>query len=331
LKLIIQIPCYNEADTIGLTLAELPRQIEGVDSVEWLIINDGSKDDTVSAAKAAGADHIVNLSKNKGLATAFMVGLEECLKLGADVIVNTDADNQYNAKDIPALIRPIIEGKADIVIGARPIDTVEHFSMLKRILQKFGSYVVRLASNTDVADAPSGFRAISRDAALHLNVFNAYTYTLETIIQAGQKNMIIVSVPVRTNKDIRPSRLIKSMPSYIKRSMLTIVRIFVVYQPFRFFLTIGLIIFSLGFTLGLRYIYYLVTYYVTGVEVKGHVQSLILASVLLGIGFQTMLVAFIADLMSVNRRLLEDLQCRLRNMDFLKAKNGEKTDDKRES
>lgn len=331
MKLIIQIPCYNEADTIGLTLAELPRQIEGVDSVEWLIINDGSKDDTVSAAKAAGADHIVNLSKNKGLATAFMVGLEECLKLGADVIVNTDADNQYNAKDIPALIRPIIEGKADIVIGARPIDTVEHFSMLKRILQKFGSYVVRLASNTDVADAPSGFRAISRDAALHLNVFNAYTYTLETIIQAGQKNMIIVSVPVRTNKDIRPSRLIKSMPSYIKRSMLTIVRIFVVYQPFRFFLTIGLIIFSLGFTLGLRYIYYLVTYYVTGVEVKGHVQSLILASVLLGIGFQTMLVAFIADLMSVNRRLLEDLQCRLRNMDFLKAKNGEKTDDKRES
>jgi glycosyltransferase involved in cell wall biosynthesis len=331
LKLIIQIPCYNEAETIGLTLGELPRQIEGFDSVEWLIINDGSKDDTVSVAKAAGADYIVNLSKNKGLATAFMVGLEECLKRGADVIVNTDADNQYNAKDIPALVRPIIEGKADIVIGARPIDTVEHFSMLKRILQKFGSYVVRLASNTDVADAPSGFRAISRDAALHLNVFNAYTYTLETIIQAGQKNMIIMSVPVRTNKDIRPSRLIKSMPSYIKRSMLTIVRIFVVYQPFRFFLTMGLIIFSLGFILGLRYIYYLVTYYVTGVEVKGHVQSLILASVLLGIGFQTMLVAFIADLMSVNRRLLEDLRYRLRNMDFLKVKNGEKTDDKRES
>ena len=331
MKLIIQIPCYNEAETIGLALGELPRQVEGFDSVEWLVINDGSKDDTVSVATAAGADHVVNLSKNKGLATAFMVGLEECLKHGADVIVNTDADNQYNAKDITALVRPIIDGKADIVIGARPIDTVEHFSTMKRILQKFGSYVVRLASNTDVADAPSGFRAISRDAALHLNVFNAYTYTLETIIQAGQKNMVVVSVPIRTNRDLRPSRLITSIPSYVKRSMLTIVRIFVVYQPFRFFLTMGLIIFSLGFILGLRYIYYLVAYYVAGTEVKGHVQSLILASVLLGIGFQTMLVAFIADLMSVNRKLLEDLQYRLRSMNFLKAKNREMMDDKHEN
>lgn len=312
LKLIIQIPCYNEAETISLTLGELPREVEGFDSVEWLIINDGCSDDTVAVAKNAGVNHVVNLSKNKGLATAFMIGLETCLTLGADVIVNTDADNQYEARDIPKLVKPILDGEADIVIGARPINEVEHFSAMKRILQKFGSYVVRLVSKTDVADAPSGFRAISRDAAMHLNVFNEYTYTLETIIQAGQKNMTVTSVPIRTNKYLRPSRLIKSIPEYLKRSILTIIRIFVVYQPFRFFMTIGLVSFSIGLLIGLRYAYYLIYHFITGSDIAGHVQSLILASILIGIGFQTILVAFLADLLSVNRKLMEDIQYRLR-------------------
>jgi len=312
-KLIIQIPCYNEAGTIALTLKELPRQVAGFDSVEWLIIDDGSTDGTAAVASTSGADHIITLSKNKGLATAFMAGLEASLELGADVIVNTDADNQYHAADIPALVAPILDGRADIVIGARPIDTVEHFSMSKRLLQKLGSYVVRLASKTDVADAPSGFRAISREAALQLNVFNGYTYTLETIIQAGQKNMTVVSVPIRINKDLRPSRLIKSVPAYVKRSMNTIVRIFAVYQPFRFFMTIGLITFAAGVLLGLRYLYFLIYYFVTGTDIRAHIQSLILSSILLGLGFQAMLVAFIADLLSVNRRLLENIQYRLRS------------------
>jgi glycosyltransferase involved in cell wall biosynthesis len=314
LKLIIQIPCYNEADTIGLTLSELPRSLKGFDSVEWLVVNDGSTDGTADIARISGADHVVSLSKNKGLATAFMTGLEACLNLGADVIVNTDADNQYNAADIPGLIDPILNGKADIVIGARPIDMVEHFSMFKRFLQKLGSYVVRLASKTDVADAPSGFRAISREAAMHLNVFNKYTYTLETIIQAGQKNMTVVSVPIRTNKYLRPSRLVKSIPVYVKRSIFTIIRIFVVYKPFSFFMTIGLILFSAGLLIGLRYIYFLIYYFVTGTDIGAHIQSLILASILFGLGFQTMLVAFMADLLSVNRNLLENIQYRLRSL-----------------
>ncbi|MCX5855344.1 MAG: glycosyltransferase family 2 protein [Deltaproteobacteria bacterium] len=319
MKLIIQIPCYNEAETISLTLGELPREVEGFNSVEWLIINDGCTDDTVTVAKNSGVNHVVSLSKNKGLATAFMVGLETCLKLGADVIVNTDADNQYEARDISKLVKPILEGKADIVIGARPINEVKHFSAMKRILQKFGSYVVRLVSKTDVADAPSGFRAISRDAAMHLNVFNEYTYTLETIIQAGQKNMTVTSVPIRTNKYLRPSRLIKSIPAYLKRSILTIIRIFVVYQPFRFFMTIGLVSFSIGLLIGLRYLYYLIYHFVTGSDIAAHVQSLILASILIGIGFQTILVAFLADLLSVNRKLMEDIQYRLRKTGYYKG------------
>lgn len=319
LKLIIQIPCYNEAETIALTLGELPREVEGFDSVEWLIINDGCTDDTVTVAKNSGVNHVVSLSKNKGLAIAFMVGLETCLKLGADVIVNTDADNQYEAKDIPKLVKPILDGKADIVIGARPINEVEHFSAMKRILQKFGSYVVRLVSKTDVVDAPSGFRAISRDAAMHLNVFNEYTYTLETIIQAGLKNMTVTSVPIRTNKYLRPSRLIKSIPAYLKRSILTIIRIFVVYQPFRFFMTIGLVSFSIGLLIGLRYVYYLIYYFITGSDIAAHIQSLILSSILIGIGFQTILVAFLADLLSVNRKLMEDIQYRLRKTGYHKG------------
>lgn len=235
MKLIIQIPCFNEEETLPKCLAELPREVEGFDEVEWLVIDDGCKDNTVKVAQEHGVDHFVHFTKNKGLATGFMAGIDACLKLGADVIVNTDADNQYNASDIPKLVKPILTGEAEVVVGSRPIDNIEHFSSLKKLLQKMGSCVVRIVSKTKVKDVTSGFRAISRDAAMQMNVFNEYTYTLETIIQAGQKHMAITSVPVRTNEFLRPSRLMSSIPSYISKSMSTIVRIFVVYKPFRFF------------------------------------------------------------------------------------------------
>ena len=310
MKLIIQIPCYNEEKTLALALKELPRKVKGFTKVEWLIINDGSTDSTVEIARKSGVDHIVGFTRNQGLARGFMLGLDACLRLGADVIVNTDADNQYDARDIPALVKPILEGRADIVIGARPITEIEHFSPIKKFLQKLGSRVVRMASHTDIPDAPSGFRAMSRDAAMRLNVFNNYTYTLETIIQAGQKNMAITSVPIRVNEDLRPSRLVKSISSYVKRSILTIFRIFVVYKPFHFFMTLGLLIFGAGFLLGVRFLYYL---FADGGA--GHIQSLILVAILMGIGFQTMLFAFLADLLAVNRNLMEDVQYRLRKFE----------------
>jgi glycosyltransferase involved in cell wall biosynthesis len=303
LKLIIQIPCFNEAGTLAIALKELPREVEGFDKVEWLIINDGSQDDTVQVALDNGVDHIVDFKHNQGLARGFMAGVNRCLELGADVIVNTDADNQYEAKDIPKLVKPIVEHKAEYVIGARPISETEHFSPIKKVLQKLGSWVVRKVSGTDIPDAPSGFRAMSRECAAQLNVYNDYTYTLETIIQAGQKNIAITSVPIRTNEDLRPSRLLSSIPSYIKKSVITIIRIFVVYRPFRFFMSIAFALFSLGMLLGLRFLYF----WATG-NGDGHIQSVILASVLLGMGFQTGLIAFVADLQSVNRKLLEELK-----------------------
>ncbi|MBN1141562.1 MAG: glycosyltransferase family 2 protein [Deltaproteobacteria bacterium] len=305
MKLIIQIPCLNEADTLSVAPGALPREVSGFDEVEWLIVDDGSVDDTVRVARENGVDHVVRHTRNQGLARAFMSGLDACLRLGADVIVNTDADNQYHAEDIPALVMPILERRADIVIGARPIESIEHFSPEKKLLQKLGSWVVRMASNTDIPDAPSGFRAMSRAAAQRLMVFNDYTYTLETIIQAGQKNMAITSVPVRVNADLRPSRLVKSIPSYIKRSIFTIVRIFAVYRPFRFFGTLGAALFGAGFLIGIRFLYF----YVTS-RGGGHIQSLILCGVLLGMGFQTLLVAFLADLLAANRKLLEDVRYR---------------------
>lgn len=308
MKLIIQIPCYNEADTLAIALAALPRKVPGFDTVEWLIIDDGSQDDTVKVARECGVDHIVRHTRNQGLASGFMTGLDACLRLGADVIVNTDADNQYNAGDIPALVAPILEHRADIVVGARPIESIKHFSPIKKMLQKLGSWVVRVASKTDIPDAPSGFRAMSRTAAQRLMVFNNYTYTLETIIQAGQKNMAITSVPIRVNEDLRPSRLVKSIPSYIKRSIATIIRIFIIYRPFRFFGTIGAILFGAGFLIGLRF---LAAY--LGGEGAGHVQSLILAGALLAMGFQAILVAFLADLLAANRKLLEDVRFRLKS------------------
>lgn len=302
-KLIIQIPCYNESETLGIALSCLPRKVEGFDVVEWLIIDDGSVDKTVEVAKEYGVDHIVSFTKNQGLARGFMAGITEALKQGADVVVNTDADNQYEAEDIPKLVQPILERKADYVIGERPISQIEHFSYIKKILQKLGSWVVRKASGTNIPDAPSGFRAMSRSCAKQLNVYNEYTYTLETIIQAGQKNMAIMSVPIRTNEDLRPSRLLSSIPAYIKKSMITIIRIFVVYKPFRFFMSLALILFLSGFALGLRFLWY----YFTG-DGEGHLQSIILAGLLMGMGFQTGLIAFVADLQAVNRNLLEKIR-----------------------
>ncbi len=303
MKLIIQIPCLNEEGTLAIALAALPREVPGFDTVEWLVIDDGSTDQTVKIAKENGVDHIVSHTQNEGLAKGFMSGLEACLRLGADVIVNTDADNQYCADDIPALVAPIVAKQADIVIGERPIDAIDHFSVTKKMLQKLGSYVVRVLSRTSIQDAPSGFRAISSHAARKLMVFNDYTYTLETIIQAGQKNMAIMSVPVRVNDDLRPSRLVKSIPAYVRRSIFTLVRIFVIYRPFRFFSAVGAVLLSIGLLIGFRFVFN----YMTG-EGAGNIQSLILSGALLVTGFQTILVAFLADLIAANRRLLEELR-----------------------
>ncbi len=306
MKLMIQIPCYNEAETLPIAIGALPRFVQGFDNVEWLVVDDGSTDGTSDIAGKCGVDHVVRHVKNEGLARAFMTGLDACLRLGADVIVNTDADNQYNADDIRVLTAPIIARRAEIVVGARPIEAIRHFSPIKKVLQRLGSWVVRMASQTEIPDAPSGFRAMSRSAAQRLMVFSDYTYTLETIIQAGQKNIAMISVPIRVNDDLRPSRLVKNVPNYLMRSIFTIVRIFVIYRPFRFFGTIGLVLFGAGFLIGLRFLWKFF-----GGEGEGNVQSLILASVLLGMGFQTLLVAFVADLLAANRKLLEDVRFKI--------------------
>ena len=311
LKLIIQIPCYNEENTLAVTLSALPRQVRGIDKVEWLVIDDGSRDRTIAVAREWGVDHIVSFGQNRGLAKGFMAGLEASLKAGADIIVNTDADNQYCADDIPKLVAPILAGQAQIVIGARPIQQIEHFSLAKKLLQRVGSWAVRVASRTSVADAPSGFRAISREAALELNVFNEYTYTLETIIQAGQKGMAVISVPVRTNGYLRPSRLVKSIFSYVQRSLVTILRIFITYKPFAFFVWLGSVPFGLGFLLGVRWL----AIYFSGSS-RTHVPSLILSAILILIGSQLWVVGLLADLLAVNRKLLEEVQLRLRRQEI---------------
>ena len=300
--LIIQIPCFNEAATLGITLASLPRAVPGFARVEWMIIDDGSTDETIAVAQAAGVDHIVRLGHNQGLARAFAAGVEAALRAGADVIVNTDADNQYCADDIPKLTAPILAGEADLVIGARPIVDTPHFSRTKKALQLLGSMVVRMASRTQVVDAPSGFRALSRAAAERLHVHGEYTYTLETIIAAGRKHMAVTSVPIRTNPDLRPSRLVRSLPDYVLRSAVTILRSFTTYKPLRFFVGIGLLLFAGGFALGLRYLYF-----AAFGQGEGHVQSVILCALLIGMGAFTGLIGILADLIAVNRRLLEKL------------------------
>jgi glycosyltransferase involved in cell wall biosynthesis len=308
-KLIIQIPCLNEAETLAIALADLPRSVEGFDTVEWLIIDDGSTDDTAGVALRHGVDHVVRHPANRGLAVGFMTGIEACLERGADVIVNTDADNQYCAADIPLLTTPVLAHQADIVIGARPIDETAHFSWIKKKLQKLGSWAVRIASKTDVTDAPSGFRAMSREAAMRLNVFSAYTYTLETIIQAGQSNLRIVSVPIRTNGDLRPSRLVKSISSYVKRSLLTIVRVFVIYRPLALFFSIGSIFLTAGVILGARFLYF----YLHG-NGEGHVQSVVFASLLVTLGVLLYMMGLVGDLISTNRKLLEKINLQLRQL-----------------
>ncbi|MGN1175585.1 MAG: glycosyltransferase family 2 protein, partial [Roseburia sp.] len=256
MKLIIQIPCYNEAETLEIALNDLPKQIDGIDEIEYLIINDGSKDNTVEVAKNWGVHHVVSFARNKGLAKGFMAGLDACLANGADIIVNTDADNQYCAEDIPKLIQPILDHEADIVIGERPIDETEHFSWIKKKLQHFGSWVVRKASHTDIPDAPSGFRAFSREAAMHINVINDYTYTLETIVQAGRNKMAITSVPVRTNPELRESRLFHSIWGYVKKSILTIIRALMMYKPLYCFTMVAAVPSLIGVLIGIRFMVY---------------------------------------------------------------------------
>ena len=324
MKLIIQIPCYNEAETLEIALNDLPKHIDGIDEIEYLIINDGSKDNTVEVAKNWGVHYVVNFKKNKGLAKGFMAGIDACLRNGADIIVNTDADNQYCGDDIETIVRPILEGKADIVIGARPIDQTEHFSWLKKKLQHLGSWVVRRASKTDIPDAPSGFRAYSREAALQLNVFNEYTYTLEQIVQAGRTNIPIMSVPIKTNGELRPSRLFHSMFGYIKKSMLTIFRAYLMYKPMRFFLALGIVPFVIGFAIGVRYIVFIFMGRATG-----NIQSLILCSLLIMIAVMIWVLGMMADVISANRKISQEIQARTRDIDYRLAwieKNMKKDD-----
>lgn len=310
MKLIIQIPCLNEAETLEIALNDLPKSIDGIDEIEYLIINDGSRDNTVEVAKNWGVNHVVSFPQNKGLAKGFMAGLDACIRNGADIIVNTDADNQYCGADIEKLIRPILNGEAEIVIGERPIDDTAHFSPLKKKLQHFGSFVVRKASKTDIPDAPSGFRAYSREAALHINVVNNYTYTLETIVQAGRNRMAITSVPIRTNPELRKSRLFHSMFGYVKKSMLTIIRAYMMYRPLVFFTVVGAVPFLIGMGIGIRFLLYF--FQGTG---NGHIQSLIFASTLMLLGFMTFIVGLQADVISANRKILEDIQYRVRRME----------------
>ena len=311
MKLIIQIPCLNEAETLEIALNDLPKHIDGIDEIEYLIINDGSVDNTVEVAKNWGVHHIVSFKRNKGLAKGFMAGIDACLKNGADIIVNTDADNQYCGEDIEKLVRPILDGKADIVIGERPIDLTEHLPQHKKKLQHFGSYIVRKASKTDIPDAPSGFRAFSREAAMHINVMNNYTYTLETIVQAGRSSWAITSVPIRTNGELRKSRLFHSMGAYVKRSMITIIRAYMMYRPLTFFSVLGLIPFTGGFLIGVRFL----IYWLKG-SGSGHIQSLIFASTLMLLGFMTFIVGLQADVIANNRKILEDIQYRIRKSEY---------------
>lgn len=301
MKLIIQIPCYNEESTLGETIDELPRTVQGFDQVEILVIDDGSTDQTAAVAQQHGAHHVIGFPRNRGLAYAFAHGLEKCIGLGADVIVNTDGDHQYRAEFIPALVEPILDNRADMVIGDRQVDSIPHFSRSKKLLQKLGSWVVRWTSGTGVVDATSGFRAISRDTAMRLTIFSSYTYTLETIIQAGKKGLVVASVPIETNEKKRESRLIRSTSRYLVRSAATILRIFLMYEPLKVFTWLSLAPLSISGVLFLRYLYF----FLIG-EGAGHVQSFIIAAVLLLVAFQVFLLGLLADLVARNRRLSED-------------------------
>ncbi|MCI5166150.1 MAG: glycosyltransferase family 2 protein [Candidatus Electrothrix sp. GM3_4] len=300
MKLIIQIPCLNEEQTLPLTIADLPKSVHGIDKIEILIIDDGSTDRTVEVAQELKVDHIVRNVGTLGLARSFRKGLDACLAHGADIIVNTDGDNQYVGQDIAKLVQPIVEGKADIVIGDRRTSEIEHFSPLKKILQKLGSRVVRQLSGTQVPDAVSGFRALSRNAALRMNIISPYSYTVEMLIQAGKKKIAIAHVPIRTNPNTRESRLFTSIPTFIGRQLSSMLRMYSMFEPLRVFATIGLLIFTLGIFPVIRFLWY----YFSG-EGQGHIQSLIIGGVLMNLGFLTLMIGLLADLISFNRKLIE--------------------------
>lgn len=311
MKLVIQIPCLNEEESLPITLSALPKHIDGIDEIKVLIVNDGSTDRTIEVAKKHGISDFVNFTHNKGLAKAFSAGLNKALEMGADIIVNTDADNQYNAEDIEKLVRPIIDGNADIVIGSRPVNKISHFSIIKKMLQNVGSFVMRCVSSTSVKDAPSGFRAFSRNAAIQMNIFDNYTYTLETIIQAKAKGLVIENVEIDVNPELRRSRLFSNIFVYIRRSIFTMLRMFIVYRPFRFFITVGILFLLAGLIPGVRFVWY----FLTG-DGQGHIQSLILAAILLLTGVQVSLIAVLSELIAINRKLLEDIQSRVKSADL---------------
>ncbi|UCD98421.1 MAG: glycosyltransferase family 2 protein [Chloroflexota bacterium] len=311
MKLIIQIPCLNEAQNIAQTVQVLPREIPGIDVIEYMVIDDGSTDNTSQVAQESGVHHVITLQHHVGLASAFTIGLESCLKHGADIIVNTDADNQYNAEDIPALIDPILTHSADIVIGDRGVASLSTFSPTKRVLQRFGSWIIGRASGINTPDATSGFRAFTRTAALRTLVMNEYSYTLETLIQAGARRMVVKYVPVRTNEQVRPSRLMRNIPDYLANSSTIILRAYTMYRPLRVFIGISLVFLIAGLIGSGRFLYF----YIIG-QGAGHVQSLILSAVLLIVGFQIFLIGLVADLIGFNRQVLEEILYRTRRQEL---------------
>ena len=319
MKLIIQIPCYNEEATLPQTVCDLPRVLPGVDEIVYLVVDDGSTDRTSEVARELGVHHIVYLKQNCGLASAFLTGLEAALAAGADIIVNTDADNQYRGEDIVRLIQPILAGQADIVVGDREVAALAHFSPLKRLLQRWGSWVVERAAGISIPDATSGFRAFTREAALRLTVLSDYTYTLETLIQAGARRMAVVYVPIRTNPQTRQSRLMSSIPSFLLLSAITILRFYIMYRPMRVFTALGGTLLASGVVLGARFLYY----FLAGPG-TGKVQSLILAAILTIVGFQVCLIGLIADLVRLNRKMLEETLYRVRRMELERQDAGER-------
>ena len=311
LKLVIQIPCYNEEKALPVTLKDLPSSIEGISEIRVLVIDDGSTDNTVETARQNGVTDIIKLKKRKGLAVVFAAGLDHALKMGADIVVNMDADNQYKGSDIERLVRPILEKRADVVIGNRRIEEIAHFSFIKKKLQRLGSRIVRYLSGLDIPDATTGFRAYSKDAILKLNVISEFTYTLETIIAAGNKGLVVENIEVSTNPELRKSRLFSSIPEYMVRSIATLIRVYTMYRPLKVFLLLGGFIFSIGFIIGLRFLYF----YLTG-SGAGHIQSLILFAVLTILGFQTMLWGMLSDLIAANRRLVENTLSKVKRIEL---------------
>ncbi|MEA2377290.1 MAG: hypothetical protein QOD13_1197 [Thermoleophilaceae bacterium] len=312
MKLIIQIPCFNEEQTLPSTLADLPREIPGIDAVEWLVIDDGSTDRTVEVARAGGVDHIVRLTNNRGLAAGFQAGLDACLKLGADVIVNTDADNQYFGGDIPKLVAPILEGHADMVVGDRETDQIEHFSPVKKLLQRWGSAVVRRASDTGVPDTTSGFRAYNREAALQIQVVSKFTYTLESIIQAGKMLVAVDHVPIRTNPKTRDSRLFPSTWAYVRRNGLSIFRIYALYEPLRLFMAAAAVAAAIGAVIWARFAWF----FITGADTGGHIQSLILGSTMFIVAVQLAALGVVGDILAGSRVLQQRILERVRRVEL---------------